>query len=163
MNNNNKKNSALDERQEQKLLHIESKGFWLVFWLLLAGIVIQSVINFVDFLTFEIPTLACEWIIFMIAALYMSIACSKNNIWARTFKPSLGSNLLFSLAAGGIVGGIFSVISYINYHKIIGSICVFIFLVIFAGGLSFAALSIGSAAYEKNVKREEDNLDAEDE
>ena len=33
-----KSNKQLDEMQESKLLKIQEKGFWLVFWILFAGI-----------------------------------------------------------------------------------------------------------------------------
>ncbi len=40
-----KRKNNLDERQEQRLLQIESSGFWLAFWGLLAAIVIQLFVN----------------------------------------------------------------------------------------------------------------------
>lgn len=37
-----KSNKQLDEMQESKLLKIQEKGFWLVFWILFAAIFIQA-------------------------------------------------------------------------------------------------------------------------
>ena len=53
MNLNTKNN--LDERQEQKLLQIESKGFWLVYWLLLIVLAVETVIDLTDIINFKIP------------------------------------------------------------------------------------------------------------
>ena len=36
-----KRRNNLDEMQEQKLLHIESRGYWLAFWGLAAALIIQ--------------------------------------------------------------------------------------------------------------------------
>ena len=54
-----KRKNNLDEMQEQKLLHIESKGYWLAFWGLGVSLIIQ--------LIFYGPTndwryMAAEWI-----------------------------------------------------------------------------------------------------
>lgn len=37
-----KSNKQLDEMQENKLLKIQEKGFWLVFWILFAAIFVQA-------------------------------------------------------------------------------------------------------------------------
>ena len=37
------KKNNLDERQEQTLLKIESRSFWLAFWLLVAAMIIQMI------------------------------------------------------------------------------------------------------------------------
>ena len=38
-----KRKNNLDEMQEQKLLHIESKGYWLAFWGLGVSLIIQLI------------------------------------------------------------------------------------------------------------------------
>ena len=40
-----KSNKQLDEMQESKLLKIQEKGFWLVFWVLFAAIFVQALIG----------------------------------------------------------------------------------------------------------------------
>ena len=40
-----KSNKQLDEMQESKLLKIQEKGFWLVFWILFAAIFVQALIG----------------------------------------------------------------------------------------------------------------------
>lgn len=39
------KRSQLDEMQEQKLCKLESRGFWLLWWGLLAAIIVQSLVG----------------------------------------------------------------------------------------------------------------------
>ena len=40
-----KSNKQLDEMQESRLLKIQEKGFWLVFWILFAAIFVQALIG----------------------------------------------------------------------------------------------------------------------
>ena len=63
------KKNNLDEMQEQELLKIEHNGCWLAFWGLLAVMVIQMVMG--------VPgaQMLGEWIMFMVLALYIVIAC----------------------------------------------------------------------------------------
>ncbi len=154
-----KSKNNLDERQEQKLLQIESKGFWLTYWLLLIVLAVETVTEFTDIISIEIPSFAGEWIVFMVACVYITINCIKNNIWSRSAKPKTSTNLIISLESGVLVGGILGVVSYLNYGKIIGSICVFVFMALLAGGLCFAALSISAAAYKKKLQKEEAKTD----
>ena len=85
-----KRKNNLDEMQEQKLLHIESKGYWLAFWGLGVSLIIQ--------LIFYGPTndwryMAAEWIVFMAIALYMVAGCIKEGIWDRKLRPSFKDNI----------------------------------------------------------------------
>ena len=93
----------LDERQEQIMLKIEHNGCWLAFWGLLTVFLLESL-----FLGFEFKTVIGEWIVFMVLALYMSIACMKNGIWDRRLKPNFLTNLAVSLIAGVVVGVVMS-------------------------------------------------------
>ena len=43
-----KSNKQLDEMQESRLLKIQEKGFWLVFWILFAAIFVQALIASID-------------------------------------------------------------------------------------------------------------------
>ncbi len=91
--------SYLDERQEQVLLRIESRGFWLAYIVLLAAILVQSVIT-----GFDLKTMAGEWISFLAICLYVTVACIRNGIWDRRIKPSAKNNVIASLIAGVAFG-----------------------------------------------------------
>lgn len=88
------KRSQLDEMQEQKLCKLESRGFWLLWWGLLAAIIVQSLVGE----TAQPPI--GEWVLFMLASLYMLVECIRNGIWDRHVKPNLCANILGSTVAG---------------------------------------------------------------
>lgn len=69
------KHNNLDEMQEQELLKIEHNGCWLAFWGLLLAIIVQAISGKGD--PFG------EWILFMLLAVYMGIACMRKGIWDR--------------------------------------------------------------------------------
>lgn len=64
------KRSQLDEMQEQKLCKLESRGFWLLWWGLLAAIIVQSLVGETAH-----PPIG-EWVLFMLASLYMLVNAS---------------------------------------------------------------------------------------
>ena len=94
------KKSNLDEMQEQELLKIEHNGCWLVFWLLLASMVIQSIV----YRRTDFRTIAGEWIVFMILAIYLAFACIRKGIWDRRIPMTTKSNVIISCLAGFITG-----------------------------------------------------------
>ena len=92
------KKNNLDEMQEQELLKIEHNGCWLAFWGLLAVMAIQMVMG--------VPgtQMLGEWIVFMVLALYLVIACLRKGIWDRHLKANRKTNLIVSLLAGAAAG-----------------------------------------------------------
>lgn len=88
------KKNVLDERQEQTLCKLESRGFWLLWWGMLAIIVVQSAMGK------PIEDLIAEWLLFMVACLYMLVECIRHGIWDRHIKPTAGANGIGSLVAG---------------------------------------------------------------
>ena len=90
----------LDEMQEQELLKIEHNGCWLAFWLLLASMVVQSIF----YRTMDFRTLAGEWVVFMVLALYLAFACMRKGIWDRRLGMNARNNLVISLIAGAALG-----------------------------------------------------------
>lgn len=150
-----KKNSNLDERQEQKLLQIEHNGCWFAFWGLMAALIIQMALGC------EWKSMVGEWIVFMSLALYLSIACMKNGIWDRKLKPDFKTNMIVSTIASLVLGVLWFGISYHNYHKIVGSIATGVFMFLFTDALCLAGLSFSSWLYKKRVEKME--MDEEEE
>lgn len=91
------KTNILDEMQEQKLCKLESRGFWMLWWGLLAAILIQK------FCGASISQITGEWVLFMLACLYGLVGCLRNGIWDRHIKPTLGANILGSFIAAAVV------------------------------------------------------------
>ena len=143
-----KNKSNLDEMQEMKLLKIEHNACWLAFWGLVAAMVIQSVIYDGDF-----RVIAGEILVMLPMSLYMSIATIKNGIWDRKLKPNAGTNLLISAIAGTVVGLMWFFISYRNYHKLMGSVALFVLMFVVIFFLCFGVLSITAGMYKKQKDR----------
>ena len=112
-----KTKSNLDELQELKLLKIEHNGCWLAFWGLLAVILTQIAIG-----NDSKQDLSGEWIVFMCLALYLTVGCIRNGIWDRKLKPNFKNNIMASSIAAVVMGILWFIISYRNYHKLVGSI-----------------------------------------
>lgn len=86
------KKNRLDEIQEQTMRKIESHGFWLLWYSLLAAWIVQTVFGAVD-------KAAGEWVVFMIGCIYMVVACLRNGLWERHFSDTPPANAVYSLVA----------------------------------------------------------------
>ena len=151
-----KTKSNLDELQELKLLKIEHNGCWLAFWGLLAVILTQIAIG-----NDSRQDLAGEWIVFMCLALYLTVGCIRNGIWDRKLKPNFKNNIMASSIAAVVMGILWFIISYRNYHKLAGSIATGVIMFFSIEILCFLALTLTSKIYKKRLKKLED--DSEDE
>lgn len=91
------KRDNLDEMQKQTLLKIESRGFWGLWMLLLAALIIESLLGFAP------REMAAEWFIFMLGSAYSVISDLRAGIWDRHFKPNTKTNAVVSVAGGAAV------------------------------------------------------------
>ena len=143
------KKNNLDEMQEQKLLKLESRGFWLLWWGLLAAMAVQLLVYGVE----ARRHLLGEWAVFMLASVYMVAACIKQGLWDRKLKPNFRTNLLLSLLAGVVAGGLMGVYSYRSF----GAAEAAWWTVALVGGCTFVlcllALSLSAAAYKKRRQK----------
>ena len=134
------KKNNLDEMQEQALLKIEHNGCWLAFWGLLVVMAVQMVMR--------VPgrQMLGEWIVFMVLALYIVIACLRKGIWDRHLKANRKTNLIVSLLAA-VATGILVTLSNpylsepLDYVLVAGLTGGFTFV------LCFAALSVCTKLY----------------
>lgn len=93
-----KSNKQLDEMQESKLLKIQEKGFWLVFWVLFAAIFVQALIGM------TLKEIAGEIVVLVAASIYIAAASLKNGLWTRNIQPTIKSNLATSIIPALILG-----------------------------------------------------------
>lgn len=100
--------NRLDEMQEQKMLRVEHNGCWLAFWGLVIAIFGQMIYYGPDCA----DQIMGEFIVFMCLAFYIAIGCVKRGIWDRRLAPSWKTNLLASLIAGVVGGGIRFFVAY---------------------------------------------------
>ena len=140
------KKNNLDEMQEQELLKIEHNGCWLAFWGLLAVMVIQMVMG--------VPgaQMLGEWIVFMVLALYIAIACLRKGIWDRRLKANWKTNLVISLLAAVAVA-----VLVILSNPYLSEPLDYVLTAGLAGGftfvLGFAALSVSLKLYKKRREK----------
>ena len=143
------KKNNLDEMQEQKLLKLESRGFWLIWWGLLAAMAVQLLVYGVE----AYHLLLGEWAVFMLSSVYVTAACIKQGLWDRKLKPNFKTNLLMSLLAGVVSGGFMGVYSYRSF----GAAEAAFWTVALVGGctvvLGLLALSLSAAAYKKRRQK----------
>ena len=89
------KKNQLDEMQEQTMRKIESHGFWLLWYSLLAAWIVQTVFGAAD-------KAAGECVVFMIGCIYMVVACLRNGLWERHLSDKApGQCCVFSGGCGG--------------------------------------------------------------
>ena len=150
-----KRKNNLDEMQEQELLKIEHNGCWLAFWGLLIAMVVQSF----AFGNMDFRTLAGEWIVFMLLALYLAVACVRKGIWDRKLAMNTKTNLITSAIAGIALGLFNAVMIFKNYHKPAGTIAAALIVAVITFTICFAALSIAM----KQTQKRKDAMDAEPE
>lgn len=86
------KKNRLDEMQEQTMRKIESHGFWLLWYSLLAAWIVQTVFGAVD-------KAAGEGVVFMIGCIYTVVACLRNGLWDRHLSDKAPANAVYSLVA----------------------------------------------------------------
>ena len=154
----------LDEMQEQKMLRIESNGCWFAFWGLLAVLFIQVIIyGYEGYGDDSWRYMAGEWIVFMCLALYITIDCIRNGIWDRRLSPTPIVNVCASAIAGIAVGVLNFIVSYRNYHMLVGSVAKGIVLGVLTFGLCFGVLTCATFLYKKRVNRlEQEDMDKEE-
>ncbi|MBU4439657.1 MAG: hypothetical protein L6276_14200 [Acetobacterium sp.] len=148
---------VVDERQEMELYKIEHVCFWIVFWLLLGSIVVQSM-----FLNAPFSQWGFEWAVFMICCIGVIVGCYKKGQWDFYSKPTTKNYLLYSLIGAGAFAIIYAVAMFINndYFKdhlpALGALTALIFAMLFA--LIFAALFITGTLIKNRQKKLEDEF-----
>ena len=93
--------NQLDEMQERTMLTIESRGFWLVWSLLLVVLLGEGLLGF------TMREMAGTWAVFMIGCVYIVAACLRAGLWSRRIKNTTGTNVLAQPCAGAAVIGVF--------------------------------------------------------
>lgn len=89
-----KRRDRLDEMQDRKLLKLEERGFWILFWALAAAIAVQFALGG------TLRDTVGELAVLLIGSVYLTATALKNGLWARTADPSLrGSALAAALPA----------------------------------------------------------------
>jgi len=110
-----KMKKVVDERQELELYKIEHLCFWIVFWLLLGSIIVQSM-----FLNAPFSQWGFEWTIFMISCGGVIVGCYKKGQWDFYSKPTTKNYLIYSLIGAGAFAIIYAITLYMNHAYLKG-------------------------------------------
>ena len=102
------KRDNLDEMQKQTLLKIESRGFWVLWVLLLAALIIESLLGFAP------REMAAEWFIFMLGCAYSVLSDLRAGIWDRHLKANTKTNAAVSVA-GGVAVFVWGLIKFAEF------------------------------------------------
>lgn len=144
--------NRLDEMQNQKLMKLEEYGFWIMFWTLLASIVVQLILGC------SLKEVLGEIVVFLIGSVYLTATTLKNGLWERTSTPSRKGNAAVS-AVPAILIGIINVLKIIQNDKADTKsilITIAISIVVYAG--CFIILEVLRTAYNKR-RTKLDNID----
>ena len=147
------KRDNLDEMQKQTLLKIESCGFWVLWVLLLAALIIESLLGF------TLREMAAEWFIFMGGCVYSVVCDLRAGIWDRRFKPNTKTNAAVSVV-GGVAVLVWGLIKFAEFGMGV-AVLLAVFLGVCTWVLCFATLQLTMKAYKKRHAElenpEEDN------
>ena len=147
------KRNNLDEMQKQTLLKIESRGFWVLWVLLLAALTIESLLGF------TLREMAAEWFIFMGGCVYSVVCDLRAGIWDRRFKPNTKTNAAVSVVGGAVIL-VWGLIKFAEFGMGV-AVLLAVFLGVCTWVLCFATLQLTMKAYKKRHAElenpEEDN------
>ena len=148
--------NQLDEMQERTMLTIESRGFWLVWSLLLVVLLGEGLLGF------TMREMAGTWAVFMIGCVYIVAACLRAGLWSRRIKNNTGTNVLFSLAGAAVVG----VFVFVRMSAFDMPLAIHLAGAAIGAGFTFvlalAALLLCGAAYNKRHEELEKEADKEE-
>lgn len=147
------KRDNLDEMQKQTLLKIESCGFWALWVLLLAALIIESLLGFTP------REMAAEWFIFMLGSAYSVISDLRAGIWDRHLKANTKTNAALSVVGGAVIL-VWGLIKFAEFGMGV-AVLLAVFLGVCTWVLCFATLQLTMKAYKKRHAElenpEEDN------
>ena len=149
------KKSNLDEMQEQQLLKIEHNGYWFCYTGLLVAIAVQTI------LSDDWKTVAGEWVVFMLANLYVMIGCMRAGIWDRRLRADAKTNLVISLVAGLVMATIWFFVIERRGGNVRISLVGAAFTFVLVAVLCFAALQLSASVMKKRQAKL--NAEPEDE
>ncbi len=149
------KKRNLDEMQEQQLLKIEHNGYWFCFTGLLVAIAVQTIL--ID----DWKAVAGEWVVFMLANLYVMIGCMRAGIWDRRLRSDTRTNLVVSLVAGLVTATIWFFVIERRGGNVKISLVGAAFTFVLVAVLCFAALQLSASVMKKRQAKL--NAEPEDE
>lgn len=149
------KRDNLDEMQKQTLLKIESCGFCLLWVLLLAALIIESLLGFTP------REMAAEWFIFMLGCAYAVISDLRAGIWDRHLKANTKTNAVVSVVGGAAIF-VWGLIKFVEFGVGV-AVLLAVFMAACTWVLCFATLQLSMKAYKKRHAELENPKEDDDE
>ena len=134
---------VLDEREMQEMYRIEHSGFWLMYGLLCAAVLVQLLAGA------PMRQMAGELAALIVTSIVMVIVHVRHGIWDTNSRPSLRGNALYAAGSGLCVAVLLFVVSGNITAALAAGAC--------AGLLCFAALSL----LMRYMQRRQEKRDAE--
>lgn len=143
------KRNVLDEMQEKQMAKIESTGFWLAFWGLLAAVILQVLIKP------DLGMVAGEMAVFFVMCAYLIIFSLRNGLWARIPAPTIKGNVLSSMIAALAFGGVLLIRAHLILRRSFSAgFAAALFLsmaLVFAG--CFSLLEVTRTIYQRRRRK----------
>lgn len=149
------KRENLDEMQKQTLLKIESRGFWALWVLLLAALIIESLLGF------TLREMAAEFFIFMLGCAYSIISDLRAGIWDRHLKANTKTNAAVSVVGGAAIF-VWGLIKFVEFG-VGAAVLLAVFMAACTWVLCFATLQLSMKAYKKRHAELENPKEDDDE
>ena len=157
----------VDERQEKELLKVERVGFWGMYWMLFASIMIQEF-----FMQKGKEEIGAELIVFFAGSAIVVVGCARKGLWSYQSRkvPGVKAYLLYSLCASILGGLLFGVSSGLRWKQasvlgVIAGIACYVGSLFVITFISFVIFGTIAKKREKKLEAmaEQDYVDDEDE
>ncbi|MDR2933141.1 MAG: hypothetical protein LBV27_08550 [Oscillospiraceae bacterium] len=137
-----------DERQEQELSKLESRGFWIMMGALMIGLFVKGLSPDVS-----LYNVAGELFALAAGALFVGIGSVVKGHWPLSLKPSFRTYCIYSLAAAVTVPAIGGVLIYIRHASVNITALLFNMVLVFAFCFIFSLVT-GALTKKRSAKLE---------
>ena len=147
---------VVDERQEYEMMRVERSSFWILFFGLVAAVLIQVALYGFDF-----ALVAGEVIILLLCSVWSLVGYVRRGLWDYYSKPGIKAYIFYSVAAAVITGTAATLPIYFRYGLPLWE-CLMIFAIsaVSAFILAFIVLfAIGSITKKRQQKLQNDYTD----
>lgn len=149
----NWRKDKLDEQQEQKLLKIESRGFYLAY----IGLLIEMVAKMLLARSTHMPR--GEWVLLMLLSGYLIVESIRAGIWDRRLDMSRRTSVIVSLAAALLTGAVMVLVVYLRSKDPLAALAVCAFATLVTFVLCYLCQRLGVLL----VRKRQEKLNAEPE
>lgn len=151
-----------DERQEMDILKVEHIGFWAMYWMLLAALIIQGI-----FMEDGARLAAGEWIVFMATSILVLAGWTRKGVWSFYTRkiPGVKAYLIYSLISMFVVGMPLGIIFGSKWYSddFRGVLlCVVFYMVLLFAASFILFLIVGTIAKRREAKLADQTFDDED-